>query len=263
MSFPSPRPDSADLSQQLAQLDAALDAARRARMASTRAEHALDAFSQAVSHDLRAPVRAIQGYATALVEDCGDTLTVEGRRFIERIVAAADTLEERVDALLRLSHLGRAGVRRDPVNLSGLAQRVVDDLRRIDPTRVVTVEVTPGLEAMGDAALLAVALENLIGNAWKFTREVADARIVVTGVDGHDGPVFRVADNGIGFDMSHASRLFVPFQRLHPGAAYEGTGVGLASTRRIIERHGGRIWATARPQVGATFFFTLLGGGPR
>jgi len=257
MSFPSPRPPAGDVSHQLAQLDAALDAARRARMASTRAEHALDAFSQAVSHDLRAPVRAIQAYAAALREDCADHLPPEGQRYVERILASADTLEERVDALLRLSHLGRTGLRRDTVDLSRLAARVVDDLRRAEPERHVQVDITPGMTAIGDAALIGVALDNLLGNAWKFTRDVAAGHIVVTVVDGQDGPVYRVADNGVGFDMSHASRLFVPFQRLPNAAGIEGTGVGLASTRRIIERHGGRVWATARPGQGATFFFTL------
>lgn len=257
MSFPSPRPASDDVTQQLAQLDAALDAARRARMASTRAEHALDAFSQAVSHDLRAPIRAIHGYASALLEDCGRDLSADGHRYVARILASVQTLDDRVEALLRLSHLGRSGVRQDPVDLSSLAQRVVDDLRRTEPERSVLVEIAPGLTATGDTALLGVALENLIGNAWKFTRQTPDARIVVTAVDGHSGRVYRVADNGIGFDMSHASRLFVPFQRLHASADFAGTGVGLASTRRIVERHGGRIWASARPGTGATFFFTL------
>src|SRR5690606_20531542 len=248
MSFPPPRHATGEVSQHLAHLDAALEAARRARMASTRAEHALDAFSQAVSHDLRAPIRAIHGYASALLEDCGEALSPDGRRYVTRILASVGTLDERVEALLRLSHLGRSGVRREPVDLSVLAQRVIDELRRTEPHRRVLVEITPGLRTTGDPALLGVVLENLLGNAWKFTRQSADARIVLTAVDGHAGRVFRVADNGVGFDMSHASRLFVPFQRLHADADFAGTGVGLASTRRIVERHGGRIWASARPR---------------
>jgi signal transduction histidine kinase len=258
----SSRLTSADVSQQLAHLDAALDAARRARMASTRAEHALDAFSQSVSHDLRAPLRAIEAYATALIEECGLALSSEGHRYVERILASAGTLSLRVDALLRLSHLSRGHVRRDVVDLSALAHGIVSDLRRAEPGRRVTVDITPDLRALGDTPLLSIVLENLLLNAWKFTRHAVEPHVVFTAVDGFDGRVFRVADNGVGFDMSHASRLFLPFQRLHD-AAYEGTGVGLASTRRIVERHGGRIWAAARPNEGATFFFTLGSGTER
>lgn len=263
MSSRSSHHSSVDVSQQLAHLDAALDAARRARMASTRAEHALDAFSQSVSHDLRAPLRAIEAYATALVEECGLALSTDGHRYVERILASTQTLGQRVDALLRLSHLSRGTVRRDPVDLSALARGIVADLRRAEPSRQVTVDITPDLHAPGDSPLLAIVLENLLLNAWKFTRDTEAPRIVFTAVDGFDGRVFRVADNGVGFDMSHAGRLFLPFQRLHDAATYPGTGVGLASTRRIIERHGGRIWASARPREGATFFFTLSSGGER
>jgi len=263
MPLPPNRLPSGDVSQQLAHLDAALEAARRARMASTRAEHALDAFSQSVSHDLRAPLRAIEAYATAVMEECGLDLSHDGHQYVDRILACTRTLSTRVDALLRLSSLSRGSVRRDMVNLSTLAQGIIDDLRRADPGRHVTVDITPDLHATGDAPLLSIVLENLLLNAWKFTRDTTDPHIVVTSVDGCDGSVFRVADNGIGFDMGQASRLFLPFQRLHSADAYEGAGVGLASARRIIERHGGRLWATARPAKGATFFFTLSAGAER
>lgn len=259
--LPSSRPASTDVSRQLAHLDAALEAARRARMASTRAEHALDAFSQSVSHDLRAPLRAIEAYATALIEECGLVLSADGHRYVERILASAETLGLRVDALVRLSHLSRGPVRRDDVDLSALAGSIVADLRRAEPGRHVAVEITPGLHALGELPLLSIVLENLLLNAWKFTRHAAAPQVIVTAVEGCDGLVYRVADNGAGFDMSHAGRLFLPFQRLHDPGTYEGTGVGLASTRRIIERHGGRIWAAARPNEGATFFFTLSTGG--
>lgn len=262
-SLPSSRLTSVDVSQQLAHLDAALEAARRARMASTRAEHALDAFSQSVSHDLRAPLRAIEAYATALIEECGLVLSSDGHRYVDRILASAETLSLRVDALLRLSTLSRGTVRRDVVDLSTLAGGIVADLARAEPGRHVSVVITPGLHALGDTPLLSIVLENLLLNAWKFTRHTAAPHVVFTAVDGCDGRVFRVADNGVGFDMSHASRLFLPFQRLHDAGTYEGTGVGLASTRRIIERHGGRIWAAARPNEGATFFFTLSAGAER
>lgn len=226
-------------------------------MASSRAEHALDAFSQAVSHDLRAPLRAIEAYATALRDDCGHSLPGEGQRYVERILLSVQTLSDRVDALLRLSQLARVPVRREVVDLSAIALGIVADLRRAEPARRVAVDISPGLEASGDPPLVVVVLENLLGNAWKYTRHTNAARLTLAAVDGGDGRVFRVSDNGAGFDMSQAHRLFVPFQRLHDADRYEGSGIGLASTRRIVERHGGRIWASARPGEGATFFFTL------
>lgn len=230
-------------------------------MASSHAERALDAFSQSVSHDLRAPLRAIEAYATALVADCGPALSSDGQCYVERILRASRTLGERVDALLRLSHLARSPVRRDVVDLTAVAAGIVTDLRRGDPARCVDIAIQQGLHVSGDPPLLAVVLENLLGNAWKYTRHVGAPRIALAAVDGCDGTVYRVADNGAGFDMSHAHRLFVPFQRLHDAERYEGTGIGLASTRRIVERHGGRIWASGRPGGGATFFFTLAPAG--
>ena len=221
------------------------------------ADEAYDTLAHAISHDLRAPLRAIEGYALALAEDFGRQLPLEARDFVSRIRAATQTVEQRVDALLRLSQLGRGALISERCDLSSLVATIVADLRRSAPARRATVIVPSSMLVFGDATLLAIALENLLGNAWKFTR-LQPAPVIELGLHpaGEECVVF-VRDNGVGFDMRHAHRLGVPFQRLHDGATFEGTGIGLASTRRIVERHGGRLWAEASPGQGATFYLSL------
>ncbi|HTV02000.1 MAG TPA: ATP-binding protein [Luteitalea sp.] len=220
-------------------------------------DEAYDTLAHAISHDLRAPLRAIEGYALALAEDFGRQLPLEARDFVSRIRAATQTVEQRVDALLRLSQLGRGALASERCDLSVIATPIVADLRRTAPTRRATVIVPPSMLVLGDGTLLGIALENLLGNAWKFTR-LQPAPVIEVGLHpaGEEAVVF-VRDNGVGFDMRHAHRLGVPFQRLHDGSTFEGTGIGLASTRRIVERHGGRLWAEASPGEGATFYLSL------
>lgn len=221
------------------------------------AEQAFETFSYAISHDLRAPLRAIEGYAQALVEDYGHDLPPGAHEFVARIRQATQTVEQRVDALLRLSRLSRGALRTGPCDLAETAAHVIDDLRRAEPGRQVETTIAAAIPVMGDATLLAIALENLLSNAWKFTRPRGDARIEVNAAPAGEELVVIVCDNGIGFDMRQAHRLGVPFQRLHAGEPFEGLGIGLASSRRIIERHGGRLWAEGVPGQGATFYVSL------
>jgi signal transduction histidine kinase len=221
------------------------------------AEQAFETFSYAISHDLRAPLRAIEGYAQALVEDYGGALPPGAHEFVARIRLATQTVEQRVDALLRLSRLSRGALHTGPCDLAEAARHLLEDLRRAEPARHVETKVAASIPVMGDATLLAIALENLLTNAWKFTRSRSDALIQLDVASAGDDVVLIVRDNGIGFDMRQAHRLGVPFQRLHAGEPYEGLGIGLASSRRIIERHGGRLWAEGVPGQGATFYVSL------
>ena len=221
------------------------------------AEQAFETFSYAISHDLRAPLRAIEGYAQALVEDYGGALPPEAHEFVNRIRLATQTVEQRVDALLRLSRLSRGALRTGPCDLAEAAAHLIEDLRRAEPARQVETRLAPSISVMGDPTLLGIALENLLTNAWKFTRGRTDARIELDAASAGDDIVVIVRDNGIGFDMRQAHRLGVPFQRLHAGEPFEGLGIGLASSRRIIERHGGRLWAEGVPGQGATFYVSL------
>ncbi len=231
-------------------------------LARVRREHVdeLEAFSYSVSHDLRAPLRAIEGFAASLADSYGGGLDELGRHYLARIRAGTRRMAELIDDLLRLSQVSRAQMDRLPVSMSDLARGIVEELRRGDPKRTVLVDLEPGLEASADAPLLRIALENLLGNAWKFSSQRSDARIWFGRKTGARG-VFFVRDNGAGFDMQHAAELFTPFHRLHGREEFEGTGIGLAIVRRIVERHEGRIWAEAAPGAGATFFFTLGAGG--
>jgi signal transduction histidine kinase len=221
------------------------------------AEQAFETFSYAISHDLRAPLRAIDGYATALLEDYAGHLPTGARDYVERIRQATQTVEQRVDALLRLSRLSRGALRSAPCDLAETATHLLADLRQADPARQVRTTVVPSIPVLGDGTLLAIALENLLSNAWKFTRSRADARIDVDASLSGDEIIVTVRDNGAGFDMRQAHRLGVPFQRLHAAAPVEGLGIGLASARRIVERHGGRLWAESAPGQGATFYMSL------
>ncbi|AMY11338.1 Phytochrome-like protein cph1 [Luteitalea pratensis] len=221
------------------------------------AEQAFETFSYAISHDLRAPLRAIEGYAQAIVEDFGGQLPPGALEFVSRIRLATQTVEQRVDALLRLSRLSRGALRTGRCDLAETATQLLDDLRQVEPGRQVATSVAASIPVFGDATLLAIAFENLLSNAWKFTRGRPAPRIEVdTAIAGEDIVVI-VRDNGVGFDMRQAHRLGVPFQRLHTGESFEGLGIGLSSARRIIERHGGRLWAESNPGQGATFYVSL------
>jgi light-regulated signal transduction histidine kinase (bacteriophytochrome) len=222
------------------------------RLAATERE--LDALSFGVSHDLRAPLRHVNGFSRALLEDCVDELDATGQDYLHRIVAAAERMAAMLDGLLELARLGRAELRREPVDIGELAAEAADELAASARERSVRVNIAVPLVAIGDPRLLRVLVGHLIGNAWKFTAYEPAAQIAVGAADGEG---FFVADNGVGFDMSQAERLFVPFQRLHPADQFPGTGIGLAAVQRIVHRHGGRIWADAAAGEGATFTFTL------
>jgi len=217
----------------------------------------LDAFAYAVSHDLRAPLRAIDGFGQALLEDYDARLDDAGRGYLQRVRAGTQRMGVLIDDLLRLSRVTRAELHRVAVDLSALAESVAAELKRTAPDRAVEVVITPGVTVEGDPRLLRVVLENLLGNAWKYTGKNACARIEF-GVGQRDGKrAYFVRDDGAGFDMTYAAKLFGAFQRLHSSAEFEGTGVGLATVQRIVHRHGGQVWADGALGRGATFYFTL------
>lgn len=217
----------------------------------------LEAFSYSVSHDLRAPLRHIDGFSQILLEDHEQDLGEDGRNYLRRIRAATKRMGDLIDDLLGLSRLTRADMHWENVDLSTLARSVSADLRESDPKRDVEFVIQEGLVASGDARLLRVALENLIGNAWKFTKNQPTPRIEF-GVAQREGvPAYYVRDNGAGFDMAYAGKLFGAFQRLHSSEEFEGAGIGLATVRRVVRHHGGQVWAEGKVGRGATFYFTL------
>ncbi|HYM71928.1 MAG TPA: response regulator [Stellaceae bacterium] len=220
----------------------------------------LEAFSYSVSHDLRAPLRSIHGFSQALLEDYGESLVPQAQGYLNRVCAAAQRMGELIDDLLQLSPVGRAPMQRQRVDLSATAQAIVGALRRSQPDRPVTAAIAAGVVADGDPGLLRALLENLLGNAWKFTAATETATIEFTATCDRGTTVYTVRDNGVGFDMAYAERLFAPFQRLHTEAEFPGTGIGLATVRRIVDRHGGRVWAEAAIGKGAAFFWTLSPG---
>lgn len=228
------------------------------RTTALRASHAeMEAFSYSVSHDLRAPLRSLDGFSQALLEDYGATLDAEGVDYLQRIRRGSQRMATLLDAMLKLSQLTRSELARTTVDVSALAAEVVSDLRATAPGRDVEVVVEDGLTATADARLLEVVLENLIGNAWKFTSERPDARIEVRAAELDGTPAFAISDNGAGFDMAYRDKLFGAFQRLHANDEFPGTGIGLATVQRIVHRHGGRITADGAVGRGATFTFTL------
>lgn len=216
-----------------------------------------DNFSFTVSHDLRAPIRVVEGFTRIVKEDYGRLLDRVGNDHLDRVLGAAARMNQMIDALLTLAKLSQQPLARQPVNLSQLAGFVVDDLRRGAPERVAEIEIEPGLFAQGDPTLLRLVLENLLGNAWKYSARSLRAQISLQRIPHGAGWAYVVRDNGAGFDMRSADRLFGLFQRLHSASEYPGTGVGLASVRRIVQRHRGEIWAEAEVGRGAAFFFTL------
>lgn len=217
----------------------------------------LEAFSYSVSHDLRAPLRTISAFTQALAEDLRYQLDERSRDHMRRVLAAAARMNELIDALLELSRISRAPLGRHEVDLTAMAEAIVDELRRRDVTRRLGATIAPGMTVEADGRLVRIMLDNLIGNAWKFTAKVADPHVEVGKMQRGGETVFFVRDNGAGFEMTYVDRLFTPFQRLHGDREYVGTGIGLATVRRIVERHGGRIWAESKPDQGATFYFTL------
>jgi len=230
---------------------------RNLEMAAVNKE--LEAFSYSVSHDLRAPLRCIGGFCAALLEDYAAALDETGRQYLQHVREGAQHMGELIDGLLRLARVTRSELHREAVNLSQLARDVGARLQNLSsgPAREVELRVEDGLMAAGDPRLLENVLENLLSNAWKFTSKRSEARIEV-GKSLQDGvPVFFVRDNGAGFDMTYANKLFSAFQRLHAATEFEGHGIGLATVSRILNRHGGRIWAEGQIGVGATFYFTL------
>ncbi len=218
----------------------------------------LESLTYTIAHDLRAPLRTIDGFARALSEDCGERLDEDGRRYLQHVLDAAHRMSAMLEGLLSLARLSRAEFHPVTLQLAAIARPVLDRLRAADPARAVEVSIPDGLTATGDPTLLAAALEALLQNAWKFTRGREPARIEL-GVQPAIPPIYFVRDNGIGFDMRHAGKLFAPFQRLCSPQEFEGAGIGLAAAQRVVHRHGGRIWAEAGPDRGATFYFTLAG----
>lgn len=228
----------------------------------TASNKELEAFGYSVSHDLRAPLRSIDGFSLALLEDYGDKLDDAGRDALQRVRTASQRMGGLIDDLLRLSRVTRAELDLTGVNLSAMANEIAAGIDRDAGEQLVQWVIDPGLRVMADPALMRIAMQNLMQNAWKFTLGVARPQVRV-GASLHEGnTVVCVADNGVGFDMASADRLFGAFQRLHPVWQFPGTGIGLAIVQRIIHRHGGRIWAKARPGEGATFCFELEGVGP-
>jgi PAS domain S-box-containing protein len=217
----------------------------------------LEAFSYSISHDLRAPLRTLDGFSEAVLQDYGDRLDENGRDYLYRIRKASQKMSQLIEDILKLSRITVSDTNRDEVNLSDLVESIADDIKDNRPERQVDFVIQPGITTQGDIKLLEVALRNLMENSWKFTNKSPRARIEF-GVNSQNGKqVYFLADNGVGFDMKYAERLFQPFRRLHSDKEFPGTGIGLATVQRVIHRHGGRIWADSKVGGGATFYFTL------
>ncbi len=218
----------------------------------------LEAFSYSVSHDLRAPLRGIDGFSLALLEDYADKLDEDGRDYLHRVRAATQRMGILIDDLLNLSRVTRSEMRRENTDLGAIARSVAGELQKTQPERRVEFRIEEGLEAFVDSHLIRIVLENLLGNAWKFTSKRESACIEFGRTSGDVGFTYYIRDDGAGFNPTYANRLFGAFQRLHDKNEFPGTGVGLATVQRIIHRHGGRIWAESAVERGATFYFTLL-----
>jgi signal transduction histidine kinase len=245
--------------ERLRRLSAELELRVRERTAQLEAAvRELEAFNYSVSHDLRAPLRAIHGFTSRLEDQLGDDLPPDALHCIERVKAGADTIGTMIDELLKLSRLGRQPLAHTSVDLSALAHEIVAELRSADPEQVVEVSVQEGLRVTGDEPLLRIALTNLLDNAFKFTRHTPNARVEISGARDGENLSVQVRDNGAGFDPEHADRLFSPFQRLHAEGEFPGTGIGLTTVKRVIHRHAGTITASGGgPGRGASFSLTL------
>ncbi len=240
------------------ELRVALEDLRLAKEAVDATNRELEAFAYSVSHDLRAPLRSISGFSQVLLEDSARDLSPSGKDALGRIVAAVERMGQLIDDLLNLSRVTRVEMLRGPVDLSRMAQKLAEEYRRSRPDRPVQFLIAKGLVGQADERLMGVVLRNLFDNAWKFTSCRERPRIEFGATAGPGGPAFYIRDNGTGFDMSYARKLFQPFQRLHAVREYPGTGIGLATVKRIIERHGGRVWIEAEPDKGTTVYFTLV-----
>ena len=221
----------------------------------------LEAFCYSVSHDLRGPLRSMDGFSQALLEDYGDKLDDTAQNYLKRVRMGSQRMAQLIDDLLGLSRINRAEMKRETFDLSAVARSVAEELRQAEPSRKVTFDIAGDLVAEGDKRLLRIALFNLLGNAWKYTSKHPKATISVGIGAGNGIKAFFVRDDGAGFDMTYAGKLFEPFQRLHTIHEFEGTGIGLATVQRIVSRHGGRVWADGVPEAGATFYFTLSPDG--
>lgn len=217
----------------------------------------LESFSFSVSHDLRAPLRVIDGWSAALMEEYGNQLNAEANQYLDRIRSASTRMGSLIDAMLKLSRITRAEMSMGTVNLSRIAETVAVSLREAQPEREVDFVICPRLEAQGDASLLDIVLANLLGNAFKFTGGRSQARVEFGRIPVNGKPTFFVRDNGVGFNMAYADKLFTPFQRLHSAEEFPGTGIGLATVQRVIRRHGGEIWVESKINEGTTFYFQL------
>lgn len=244
--------------EELRRLNAELERRVSERTADlTAANRELEAFAYSVSHDLRGPLRAIGGFSKVVLETCGGQLDESGRRYLSLVTAGVKRMGDMIEGLLALSRTTRNELLPRSVDLSLMAGQVLEDLRHAEPDRLVESVIAPHVEVTGDACLLRIALDNLLGNAWKFTSHSERARIEFGEERRQGEPTYFVRDDGAGFDMANADALFVPFQRLHKTEEFAGTGIGLATVQRIVHRHGGRIWAESAPRRGATFYFTL------
>lgn len=252
------------MAEELAEVNRSLERRISERTADLEAANKnLEAFSFSVSHDLRAPLRGIGGFSQILLDQYSEKLDEGGRNALQRVRSSTKRMNELIDGMLYLSRLTQREMKREMIDLTGLAREIERDLRLQEPGRRVEIAVAEGLSCLGDRTLLQAVLENLIGNAWKFTSKRENARIEV-GRAGEEGgnAIFFVRDDGAGFNMDYSEKLFCVFQRLHSERDFTGTGVGLATVQRIVQRHGGRIWAKGIPDRGATFFFTLPAEAP-
>lgn len=241
------RQANADLERRVADRTRQLEAANRE----------LEAFAYAVSHDLRAPLRSMSGFSQILQESAPPGLDDKSRHYLQRIHDASVRMSSLIDDLLNLSRIGRSELTARPISLSQIAAEAAAAVRERHPTRDVLLEIAPGMEVSADPRLLRIALENLVSNAWKYSSRRPQAHVSIGTQAGEHGLAYFVRDDGVGFDMKYADKLFVPFQRLHPEAEFPGSGIGLVTVQRIVARHGGRVWADAKPDEGATFYFTL------
>ncbi|MDF1613552.1 sensor histidine kinase [Desulfurivibrio dismutans] len=238
-------------------LEREIDKRRRAELELGATNRELDAFAYSISHDLRAPLRGIDGFSQALLEDYHDRLDDTGQDYLQRIRAGCGRMGNLIDDMLQLSRLSRGEINWSRVDLSAMAEEIMAELQKDAPERKVKVVIEPGIQVLGDPVLLRAVMDNLLGNAWKFTGKTVNPEISLGTIREDQRTICFVRDNGAGFDMTYADKIFTAFQRLHSPKEFEGTGIGLATVQRIIHRHGGLIWAEAKEQQGATFYFTL------
>ncbi|MGA2507743.1 MAG: ATP-binding protein [Chitinispirillaceae bacterium] len=239
------------------ELKESIESLRLAKEATESINSEMESFAYSVSHDLRAPLRSIAGFSQLLVEEYSGKLVGEGDDYLKRIAAATEKMGWLIDDLLKLSRVSRAGMERERLDLSAIVRKIADQFAAAEPGRHVEFVLADGLSASGDSHLMTVVIENLLGNAWKFTGNREKARIEFGVEQQGEENAFFVKDNGAGFDMAYADKLFRPFQRLHKKEEFAGTGIGLATVKRIIERHGGRVWIKGEQEKGTTVYFTL------